>query len=177
LVEFYYNNVYQASLKMRPFEALYGRNCNTPVSWDNPVDGAIIGTDLLKEMEEKMTKIKQNLNPSQDKKKSYANTNKSFRDFKVGKHVFLKMKVKRNLLRLRNFPKLEAKYYRPFQVLENIGSIAYILAFPASMRVHNVFQVSLLKKCVSAPNHIIDWIVIQVEHEGDFRVELVCILD
>jgi hypothetical protein len=43
LVEFSYNNGYQASLKMSPFEALYGRKCNTPVSWDNPVDKAIIG--------------------------------------------------------------------------------------------------------------------------------------
>jgi hypothetical protein len=38
LVEFSYNNGYQASLKMSPFEALYGRKCNTPVSWDNPTD-------------------------------------------------------------------------------------------------------------------------------------------
>jgi transposase InsO family protein len=36
LVEFSYNNGYQASLKMGPFEAFYGRKCNTPVSWDNP---------------------------------------------------------------------------------------------------------------------------------------------
>jgi hypothetical protein len=39
LVEFSYNNGYQASLKMSPFEALYGRKCNTPVSWDNPTNG------------------------------------------------------------------------------------------------------------------------------------------
>jgi hypothetical protein len=55
LVEFSYNNGYQASLKMSPFEALYGRKCNTPVSWDNPTDRAMVG---FKEMEEKMLKIK-----------------------------------------------------------------------------------------------------------------------
>jgi hypothetical protein len=32
LVEFAYNNGYRASLKMSPFEALYGRKCNTPMS-------------------------------------------------------------------------------------------------------------------------------------------------
>jgi transposase InsO family protein len=32
LVEFAYNNGYQDSLRMSPFEALYGRKCNTPVS-------------------------------------------------------------------------------------------------------------------------------------------------
>jgi hypothetical protein len=52
-----------------------------------------------------------------------------------------------------------------------------MLAFPASMHVHNVFHVSLLKKYVHDPNHVIDWTMIQVEPEGDFQVELVCILD
>jgi hypothetical protein len=58
LVEFSYNNGYQASLKMNLFEALYGRKCNTRVSWDNPADSAVVGLELLKEMEEKMLKIK-----------------------------------------------------------------------------------------------------------------------
>jgi hypothetical protein len=46
---------------MSPFEALYGKMCNTPVSWDNSADREIVGLDLLKEMEDKMTRIKQNL--------------------------------------------------------------------------------------------------------------------
>ena len=52
LVEFAYNNGYQVSLKMSPFEALYGRKCNTPVSWNNPTNKAIVGPELLKEMED-----------------------------------------------------------------------------------------------------------------------------
>ena len=67
LVEFAYNNGYQASLKMSPFEALYGRKCNTPVSWDNPVDKAVVGPDLLRETKEQMIKIKQNLKDAQDR--------------------------------------------------------------------------------------------------------------
>jgi hypothetical protein len=43
LVEFAYNHGYQTSLKMSPFEALYGRKCDTTVSWDNPVDRAMVG--------------------------------------------------------------------------------------------------------------------------------------
>jgi hypothetical protein len=43
LVEFSYNNGYQASLKMISFETLYGRKCNTPVRWDNPIDRAMVG--------------------------------------------------------------------------------------------------------------------------------------
>ena len=61
LVDFSYNNGYQASLKMSPFEVLYGRKCNTPVSWDNPTNRVVLGPEILKKMEEQMIKIKQNL--------------------------------------------------------------------------------------------------------------------
>jgi hypothetical protein len=47
LVEFTYNNGYKTSLKMSPIEALYGRKCNTPVSWDNPVDWEVVVPDML----------------------------------------------------------------------------------------------------------------------------------
>jgi hypothetical protein len=43
LVEFSYNNEYHASLKMSQFETLYGRKCNTLVSWDNPANRAVVG--------------------------------------------------------------------------------------------------------------------------------------
>jgi hypothetical protein len=43
---------------MSLYEALYGKKCNTPISWDNPVDREIVGPELLKEMEEKLLKIK-----------------------------------------------------------------------------------------------------------------------
>jgi ABC-type uncharacterized transport system permease subunit len=58
LIEFSCNNGYHASLKISLFEALYGKKCNTPISWHNPIDKALVGPYLLREMEEKMTKIK-----------------------------------------------------------------------------------------------------------------------
>jgi hypothetical protein len=75
LVEFAYNNGYQASLKMGPFEAFYDRKCNTPMSWDNTADRTIVGPELLKEMEDQMIKIKQNLKDAQDRQKSYVDRN------------------------------------------------------------------------------------------------------
>jgi len=50
LVEFSYNNHYQASAKLSPFEILYGRKCNTHISWSNLVDRLMLGPDLLKDM-------------------------------------------------------------------------------------------------------------------------------
>lgn len=48
LVEFAYNNGYQGSLKMSPFEVLYDMKHNTPISWDNPVDIVILKPKFLK---------------------------------------------------------------------------------------------------------------------------------
>jgi hypothetical protein len=45
------------------------------VSWDNPADRVVVGPELLKEMEDQMIKIKQNLKATQDRKKSYADKN------------------------------------------------------------------------------------------------------
>ena len=46
---------------MSPFEAMYGRKCNTTISWDNPMDRVIVGPELLKDVEDQMVKIKQTL--------------------------------------------------------------------------------------------------------------------
>jgi hypothetical protein len=177
LVEFAYNNGYQASLKMSPFEALYGRKCNALVSWDNPTNRTVVGPDLLREMEEKMLKIKQNLKASQDRKKSYADRGRTHKEFKVGDHVFLKVKANRSSMKLGNCSKLETHSCGSFEILEMIGPVAYMITLPASMYVHNVFHVSLLKKYIPDANHVIDWNVIQVEQEGAFQVHTVRILD
>jgi hypothetical protein len=55
--EFFYNNSYQASLKMSPFEALYGRNCRTPLHWDQPGERQMFGLDILLEAEENIRMV------------------------------------------------------------------------------------------------------------------------
>jgi hypothetical protein len=67
LVEFSYNNGDQESLKMSPFEALYGRLCKIPINWSNPVDIITIGPDTLKEMEQQVIQIKKNMKTAQDR--------------------------------------------------------------------------------------------------------------
>jgi hypothetical protein len=137
----------------------------------------VVGPELLKEMEEKMLKIKQNLKDPQDRQKIYANKGINHREFKVGDHVFLKVKANRSSLKLGSCSNLATIFCGPFEILERIGPIAYMLAFPASMTVHNVFHVSLLKKYIVDANHVIDWNVIQVEQEGPLQVHPVPILD
>jgi hypothetical protein len=64
------------------------------------------------------------LKVAQDMQKIYADRNNVFRDFKVGDHVFLKVKAKRSSLRLGSCPKLAARYCGPFEILEKIEPIA-----------------------------------------------------
>ena len=87
------------------------------------------------------------------------------------------MKEKKSSSKLGSCAKLSPRYCGSFEVLERIGPIAYRLAFHASTRDHNVFHVSFLKKYVHDPNHVINWNVIQVEPEGEFQSEPLCILD
>jgi hypothetical protein len=162
---------------MSPFEALYGRKCNTPVSWDNLADREVVGPEFLKEMEDQMIKIKKNLKATQDRKKSYVGKKRTHREFKVGDHVFLKMKANRSSLKLGSCAKLAAIFCGPFEILERIGPVAYMLALPASMIVDNVFHVSFLNKYIPNANHVIDWNVIHVEQEGVLQVHPMRILD
>jgi transposase InsO family protein len=72
LAEFCYNNSYESSLKMAPFEALYGRRCRTPLRLSQTGERKIFGPNLVTEAEEKVKIIQSNLKAAQSRQKSYA---------------------------------------------------------------------------------------------------------
>ena len=72
--EFSYNNSYQASLKMAPFEALYGRKCRTPLMWSEVGERSLFGPDMIKDAEEQVAMVRENLKAAQSRQKSYADT-------------------------------------------------------------------------------------------------------
>jgi hypothetical protein len=57
LAEFSYKFSYQESIKMAPFEALYGQRCRTPLNWSEPGERWFFRPYLVKEMEEKVQQI------------------------------------------------------------------------------------------------------------------------
>jgi hypothetical protein len=83
LAEFSYNNSYQASLKIAPFEALYGRRCRTPLNWSEAGERTLFGPDLVKDAEEKVEVIRENLKLAQMRQKSYHDKGTTPRHYEV----------------------------------------------------------------------------------------------
>ncbi|KAL1204351.1 hypothetical protein V5N11_029082 [Cardamine amara subsp. amara] len=91
LVEFAYNNSYQASIGMAPYEALYGRPCRTPLCWTQVGERSTLGASFVQETTEKIRVLKLNMREAQDRQKSYADRRRKELEFEVGDRVYLKM--------------------------------------------------------------------------------------
>ena len=89
LAECSYNNSYQSSLKMAPFEALYGRRCRTPLIWSQTGERKIFGPDLVTKAENKVKIIQANLKAAQSRQKRYVDKRRKPLQFEVGDHVYL----------------------------------------------------------------------------------------
>lgn len=152
LVEFAYNNAFQSSTKMAPFEALYGQKCRTPISWNNVEDRIVVENELLVEMEEQTRDIQKTLKAIADRQKSYADQGRTPRDFTVGDKVFLCVKLGKSSIKSS---KLATRFVGPFEILQKVNPVAYKLDLPLKLsKMHNVFHVSLLKKYINDPTHV-----------------------
>ena len=157
LVEFAYNNHYQASAKYNPFEIMSGRKCNIPFSWSNPVDRLVLGPKLLKDMELILKQVQGNLKVAQDRQKSQADLKRTQKKFQVGELVFIKVRPKKSSLKLGSCAKLATRYCGPFEILSRMGQVTYQLALPPNFKVHNVFHIFVLKRYVHDATHVINW--------------------
>ncbi|KAL0534336.1 hypothetical protein IC582_028626 [Cucumis melo] len=126
LMEFAYNNSFQATIGMAQFEALYGKCCRSPVCWGE---------------------------------------------------VFLKVAPMKGVLRFERRGKLSPRFIGPFEILERIGPVAYRLALPPSLSaVHDVFHVSILRKYVSDPSHVVDYEPLEIDENLSYTEQPVEVL-
>jgi transposase InsO family protein len=124
LAEFSYNNSYQASLKMAPFDALYGRRCRTPLNWSEAGERTLFGPDIVKDAEEKVQVIRENLKMAQMRQKSYHDKGTAPRHFEVGDYVYLKVSPTKGVQRFGVKGKLAPRYIGPYEVIEECGPVA-----------------------------------------------------
>ena len=118
LAEFSYDNSYQASLKMAPFEALYGRRCPTPLSWSQTGECKIFGPELVVKAEENVKILQANLRSAQSRQKSYFDKWRKPLKFSVGDHIYLQISPTRGVQRFGVKGKLAPCYVRPFEIIE-----------------------------------------------------------
>ena len=65
---------------------------------------------------------------AQDKEKSYVDKKLTAKEYKVGEHVFLRVKSKKRSLRIGIYANIAPRYVGPFEILARIGHVAYQLA-------------------------------------------------
>jgi hypothetical protein len=95
--EFSYNNSYQKSLKMAPFEMLYGRRCRTPLFWSETREWKVFGPDILQEAKKQVRMVREKMRVTQLRQKSYADHRRRRLSFEVGDFVYLKVSPIRGL--------------------------------------------------------------------------------
>ncbi|GJT96914.1 retrotransposon protein, putative, ty3-gypsy subclass [Tanacetum coccineum] len=150
LVEFSYNNSYHTSIKAALFEALYGRKCRSPVCWAEVGETQLVGPEIIHETTEKIFKIRDRMQAARDRQKSYADKRRMPLEFEVRDKVMLKVAPWKGVMRFGKHRKLNPRYIGPFRIIEKIGPVAYHLDLPQELsRVHNVFHICNLKKCLS----------------------------
>ncbi|WVZ94158.1 hypothetical protein U9M48_040088 [Paspalum notatum var. saurae] len=148
LAEFAYNNSYQKSLDMAPFEALYGRRCRTPLNWSEPGQ------------------------------KSYSDKRRRPLVFEKDDHVYLRVSPMKGVHRFGVKGKLAPRYVGPFKITEQCGPVAYRLELPPHLAaVHDVFHVSQLKKCLRVPEEVIETSQIQIQRDLTYQEQPIKILN
>nr|AAV31295.1 putative polyprotein [Oryza sativa Japonica Group] len=176
--EFSYNNSYQASLQMAPYEALYGRKCRTPLLWDQTGERQVFGTDILREAEEKVKIIQERLRVAQSRQKSYADNRRRDLAFEEGDYVYLRVTPLRGVHRFQTKGKLAPRFVGPFKIVSRRGELAYQLELPPSMAgIHDVFHVSQLKKCLRIPTEEADPDRIELQEDLTYVEKPVRILE
>ena len=178
LVEFAYNNSYHSTIGMAPYEALYGLKYRSPSCWMEVGDRELEGPELIRETSDKVLIIQERMRTAFSRQKSYADPRRRDVQFGVGDHVFLQISPMKGVMRFGKKGKLTPRYIGPFEILDRVGNVSYRLALPPNFgHVHPVFHISMLRKYVPHPSHILQTQEIEVDKDLSYEEVPVAIVD
>ncbi|XP_038875121.1 uncharacterized protein LOC120067654 [Benincasa hispida] len=89
-MEFAYNNIYQSTIGMSPFEALYGKSFRSPVCWDEVGERRLLGPELVQTTNKAIQKIRARMQTAQSRQKSYVDIRRKDLEFETGVKSVLK---------------------------------------------------------------------------------------
>ncbi|QRV96665.1 Retrotransposable element Tf2 protein [Ceratobasidium sp. AG-Ba] len=138
MAEFAHNNAKNDATGKSPFEIIYGHSPSISPSLEPT--GNPIADDRARELHETIQEVSATLNWTQERYK-HADGGKTPPEFVVGDKVWL---LSLNIISQRPNKKLDHKWYGPFTVAKRISSHAYRLELPDTMKIHDVFPVTLL---------------------------------
>ncbi|KAK0589416.1 hypothetical protein LWI29_014045 [Acer saccharum] len=163
---------------MAPYEALYGRKCKSPIHWDEVGERKVLGPEIIQQTCEVIEKIRERMKVAQSRQKSFADNRRKHLEFTASENVFLKVTPIKGVMRFGKKGKLSPVFVGPFDILEKIGDLAYRLALPPSLvRVCNVFHLSMLRKYIPDPSHVISYELLQLRGDLTYDETPIRILD
>ncbi|XP_049414888.1 uncharacterized protein LOC125877704 [Solanum stenotomum] len=163
---------------MATYEALYERGCRSPIGWFEAGEAKVLGPDLVKSAIDKVQLIRQRLLVGQSSQKAYADKRHRELEFSVGDHVFLRVSPMKCVLRFGKKGKLSPRYIGPYEILARVGVVAYRVALPLQLSsVHSVFHVSMLRKYIPDPSHVLKASNIQLDENLTYEEEPMFIMD
>ena len=175
VAQFAYNNSLHSTLGESPFQCMFAE----PARWED-----VIRNDKDTEVPEARKraidlaamrgKLEARVKKAVEQQAKYYNAKHKPQSYKVGDMVYLNSK---NIKSTRPSKKLDYKYYGPYEVELPIGKQAYRLRLPPSMKIHNVFHVSLLEPCNVRPGSALPPPPPIIVNEGEEEYEVEEILD
>jgi hypothetical protein len=184
--EFAYNNAVQSTTRMSPFFCDLGKHPLVPDTLLLPrkfqEDTVVESTaTFLDEMNDTLQDAREAIRQAQERQERYANEKRRDEEFTVGDQVYVSTaNLKTDADRTRPSRKFNTRFVGPFPITEVVSKVAYRLGLPATMRVHPVFHVSLLKRYTPSPpefgnRHPDRPLPVLVDGNEEWEVE--CILD
>ena len=136
------------------------------------------GPEFVQVTSEKVSIIQQRLKIVFSIQKSYADPKRKDVTFSSGDLVFLKVSPMKRVMRYGKKGKLVPRYIGPFEIRSRVGEVAYRLVLPPKLsRIHSVLNVSMLRKYISDPLHVLQPQTVELNEDLMYEEYLVAIVD